>query len=126
MTGYSRAFLLCAIVYAILGMGVGIHMAASNDFTLGMMHAHINLVGWVTMGLFGLVYAACKGAAAHKLVPLHFWVANIGVIIMAPGIGLIHMGNTEAGEPLAIAGSLLTILSMLIFGWIILRSGKQA
>lgn len=32
----------------------GIQMSASGDHTLGPAHAHLNLVGWATLGLFGV------------------------------------------------------------------------
>ena len=42
------------VCYVCLGMIFGSQMAASDDFTFAPAHAHLNLVGWVTMALFGI------------------------------------------------------------------------
>ena len=42
------------------GMMLGEYMGANNDFTLAPLHAHINLLGWVTLALFGTFYALTK------------------------------------------------------------------
>ena len=43
-----------AATAALCGMGLGIFMAVSQDFTLMPAHAHLNLLGWVSMALYGL------------------------------------------------------------------------
>lgn len=47
-------FLLIAVAVALVGMCGGIFMAATQDFTLAPAHAHLNLLGWVTLALYGL------------------------------------------------------------------------
>ena len=37
-------------------MGIGIVMGTREDFTLAPVHAHINLLGWVTLALYGLYH----------------------------------------------------------------------
>jgi hypothetical protein len=43
-------------VAALIGMGLGIAMGISQDFSLTPVHAHLNLLGWVSMLLYGLYY----------------------------------------------------------------------
>ncbi|MFD1808492.1 hypothetical protein ACFSHQ_11265 [Gemmobacter lanyuensis] len=52
----SRSFLLIGSLYLLVGIGLGSHMGASGDHTLAPVHAHINLLGFVLMTLFGLAY----------------------------------------------------------------------
>ena len=119
MKGVALWFLLSGAVYVSLGMLWGIHMAIGNDFMLAPAHAHLNLVGWVTMALFGLYYHTVPGAAATGLARLHFAVATLGVWLMIPGIALALLKHNEA---LVAAGSLLTLTSMLIFVVTVMRS----
>jgi cbb3-type cytochrome oxidase subunit 1 len=115
-------FFTVAALCAAVGMAWGIQMAATHDHLLSPAHAHLNLVGWVTMGLFGLYYRLTP-AAAGRLAWVHFALAVAGVLLMVPGIALAILGQTEA---LAIAGSFATIASMVLFVGTVLRHGFGA
>jgi len=121
VTSFSRRFLLCAIAYVVIGMALGIHMGAREDFVLAPVHAHMNLVGWVTMALFAFYYNAVPAAGEGKLAQAHFWIAQIGLILMIPGLTMMLTGN-PGGTPLLIGGEILTALSMLIFAFTVWRN----
>lgn len=112
-------FLSLAVLQALVGMGLGVFMGISGDYTLAPAHAHNNLLGWVGMAIFGLYYALLPEIAARRLVLVHFWVALAGNIVMPLGIALLL---TNHGETLSILGSLLEIISMLLFGYLVWTS----
>jgi hypothetical protein len=72
------------------------------------------------MALFGIYYALTPQAAAGMLPKAHFGIALAGLAAMVPGIVLAVTGQ---GETLAKIGSVLTILSILIFLATVLRHG---
>lgn len=109
-------FISIAVVQALIGMGLGIYMGISQDFTLAPAHAHNNLLGWVGMAIFGLYYAMVPEVAAKRIVLVHFWIALIGNIVLPLGIGLVVSGK---GEIVSIIGSLVEVASMLLFGFIV-------
>lgn len=121
MRGVALWFFASGVVYVTAGMIFGIWMSASGDHTLGGAHAHLNLVGWVTMALFGVFYHFVPSVAGTRLAYLHFIVATLGVWFMVPGIAIAIMGGTPLP---AIIGSFLTLGSMLIFLWTVLTSGR--
>jgi len=106
-------FIRIAVLYALLGIGIGIYMASSHDFTQRDTHAHANLLGWVSLALSGLIYHAFPSLAQHVLAKLHFWLQNIGLPITLLGIALIYGGNTGLGEPLAGIGSTIVALGFI-------------
>lgn len=112
MRGLAYFCIVSAAMYALAGMAFGIVMAASHDHTLMTVHAHLNLLGWVSMAIYGLYYHAVPAAADTRLAKVHVGVATLGLWIMIPGIAMAVLGMTEGP---AIAGSLLTILGMLLF-----------
>ncbi|MGL4278790.1 MAG: hypothetical protein ACRCS0_00360, partial [Albidovulum sp.] len=112
MRGIGLLFFASGVVYVTLGMLLGIHMGIAQDFTLSPVHAHLNLVGFVTMALAGIFYHVTPRAAASLLARVHFVVATLGVWTIVPGIALAVTGQ---GEGLAIAGSLTTLAGMLVF-----------
>ena len=116
-------FFSVAALCVTAGMLWGIQMSMSGDHSLAGAHAHLNLVGWVTMGLFGIYYAVTPQAAESQLAKVHFAVALAGVGLMVPGI---VMAIRESGEAVVAAGSMLTALSMLIFLYTVARNGIGA
>jgi hypothetical protein len=119
----SKWFLCFGVLFAIVGMCLRIYMAASRDHTLAPVHAHINLVGWVTMFLSGLFYAVrpeCEGRMAR----VHLGLAVIGLLILAPGLAGV-MFAYPWGEPLAAIGSLLTLAAILVFAYIVFAAPSR-
>lgn len=118
MKNIDRWFVLMAIAYAILGMCLGFVMGASEDYTQVPVHAHINLVGWASMAIFGLIYRAWPELAKSGLARLHFILMAFGTPIMLAGIPIAHSG----GSPLlAIAGSAGVIAAMVVFAILFMR-----
>ncbi len=119
MRGIAFWFFGSAVVYVTCGMLFGLWMSGSHDHTLASAHAHLNLVGWVTMGLFGVYYHLVPAAAASQLAKVHFALATVAVWLMFPGIILAVRGQTEL---LAILGSFAALLSMLLFLFTVVRT----
>ncbi|HVY43857.1 MAG TPA: hypothetical protein VG966_12555 [Hyphomicrobiaceae bacterium] len=109
-------FLSVAVLQALIGMGLGVFMGISGDFTLAPAHAHNNLLGWVGMAIFGLYYALLPEVAARPVAVIHFWIALAGNILMPLGIALLVTNN---GSALSAVGSAIEIISMLLFGFVV-------
>lgn len=112
MTNISRWFIIMGISYAVLGFMMGIWMGINQDFTHRHLHAHVNLVGWASMALFGLIYRAYPELAQGALARAHFWLAAIGTPIFMIGIPL---ADSETTILFAVVGSLMVLASMLVF-----------
>ncbi len=112
MRGLAYFCILSAAAYALAGMAFGIVMAASHDHTLSTAHAHLNLLGWVSMAIYGLYYHSVPAAADSLLAKIHVAIATLGVWVLIPGVALAVLGMNEGP---AILGSLLTILGMALF-----------
>lgn len=124
-------FFVAGILFAILGMILGTYMGMNKDFTFGPVHAHINLVGWTTHFLFGLYYRAEPNNADGILPEAHFGCALLGGILLPLGITGAVTGS-HGLESAILPGTLLTVVSMLLFlvvvlrGWMRVRSGARA
>ncbi|MCD2173217.1 cbb3-type cytochrome c oxidase subunit I [Rhizobium sp. C4] len=112
-----------AALYALIGMAMGIFMAASHDHTLSPAHAHLNLLGWVSMGIFGLFYQAAPGAASRRIAKYHVAFATLSVWLLIPGVAMANLGMNEG---LAVIGSLMTIASMALFFFIAISTPRIA
>jgi hypothetical protein len=110
----SNRFLRLAVLYLIAGISLGIYMAASNDHTLKPVHAHLNLLGWASLALFGLLYRALPQAAETGLAKVHFWVYNLALPVLMVVLALFLKGNA-AIEPVLAVGSIAVGLSVVCF-----------
>lgn len=126
MTSVSNNFLRFGVLALICGVSLGIWMGANENFTLRPIHAHINLIGWATMMVYGLFYRAFP-EAAHGWAPVtHFFLSVVGFLLMMPSLTLVLLGN-EVLVPALIAGELMTFVSILLFAVILFRAtGKNA
>ncbi|MFP1633115.1 hypothetical protein ACLB6G_15385 [Zhengella sp. ZM62] len=123
MRGTAFLFVATAALFVTIGMAWGIQMSATGNHMLAGAHAHLNLVGWVTMGLFGFYYHLVPAAGERMLAKIHYAIATLGVVTIVPGI---VMAITRQGETLARIGSVLTILSMLIFLYTVVTTRARA
>ncbi|MDQ1000823.1 cbb3-type cytochrome oxidase subunit 1 [Neobacillus niacini] len=107
-------YLKVATVYFTIGVLAGLTMGIIHDFRFTSVHAHVNLLGWVTMALFGLIYHFYPNAANSKLAKTQFWLHNIGVPVMLGGIALQVLG-VSAALPAAIIGSFAVVIGVILF-----------
>lgn len=110
----SNWFLRLAVLYFALGVLLGNIMGASHDFTLTPVHAHLNLLGWASLFLFGLWYRVMPTAATTRLAKAHFWLHNIGLPIQMVALTVFIKGNTAA-EPVLGAASAVIGIGVLCF-----------
>lgn len=106
--------LVVAALCALVGMGLGITMGIARDFTLSPAHAHLNLLGWVTLALYGLWHRA-SGRTGGLLGWLQAGTAALGAVLMSGGLAAYLSGRGDGFQALVIAGSLLALLGMALF-----------
>ena len=94
----SRSFMLVGTLFLIAGIPIGMYMGASGDMALAPLHAHINLLGFVLMMVFGLIYRSFPAMAASSLARIHFWLHSVGSLGVAVMLFLLLSRRiTEAG-----------------------------
>jgi len=110
----SVRFLKIAVVYFVLAVAVGVYMGATQQLAQVPVHAHLNLLGWVSMALFGLVYHAHPAAATTRLARWHFWIHQLGLPALMVAVWMVHAGNTAA-DPVAGVLSVIVATGIVLF-----------
>jgi hypothetical protein len=121
-----KASSLCfqaAVLFVIAGMLWGIQMAISQDHSAFPAHAHLNLLGWVSLFLFGIYYRLRPSLEQARSALVQVWLWIVGTAILAIGVGLVHTGH-DVGDPFAAAGSLIVLAAMLLFAWLVFQSER--
>lgn len=108
-------FIKVAVVYFAIGVLLGMYMSMADDFSLKGVHVHINLLGWASFALAGVIYHVFPGSGRHVLAKWHFWLGNIGLPVMMGGLATyIISGAQQAVIFISIGGTLVT-LSVILF-----------
>ena len=113
-----------AVLFVVVGMIWGIVMAISEDHSAMPAHAHLNLLGWVSLFLFGIYYRLHPSLEGTKSASAQVWAWIVGTVILTIGVGLVHTGHA-VGDPIAAIGSFVVLLDMLLFGWLVFQ-GERA
>lgn len=61
------------VVYLVAGLSLGIIMGISHNFTFSSLHAHVLILGWVTMVISGVVYIILPRCQKSWLARIHYW-----------------------------------------------------
>lgn len=110
----SNNFLRLGVLSALVGMSLGVWMGANQDFVLRPVHAHINLLGFASMMLFGLFYRVFPAAGRGWLPMAHFGLSVLGFLILMPSLTLMLL-QKPLFLPAMIASELMLVGSMLLF-----------
>jgi cbb3-type cytochrome oxidase subunit 1 len=112
MPRIDLAFLLLATLCLIVGVMLGIGMGVAHDFQFAPIHAHLNLVGWTSLALFGLAYRVYPQLAASWLAYSHLVTASVAAILFPAGI---YLSIAHQMPSVAIMAALLWLAGTLMF-----------
>ncbi|HYD46120.1 MAG TPA: hypothetical protein VEA79_12715 [Phenylobacterium sp.] len=109
------AFFTAAAVCGLSGMIWGAVLGATQDFTTSPAHAHLNLLGWTSLGLMGLFYALFGERVSIRLGWANWALSTLGVAIMIPSLGFYLVGHKGITETGLVVGPVLAVVGMLLF-----------
>jgi hypothetical protein len=113
-----------SVVLGLIGMGLGISMGIRQDFALVPAHAHLNLLGFVTLFLSALYYRTVPEAGASLVAKVQAATAIVGAIIFPIGIGCVVLGGRERFEPIVATGATIVFVGMALFAVIVFRTSN--
>lgn len=88
MDRFAKNFIIMSIVYLALASILGLLMLGYPSLMyMKFIHSHLNMLGWVSMMIFGVGYHILPRFTGRplmypKLGELHFWLANISLVGM--------------------------------------------
>jgi hypothetical protein len=118
----AAAFYAVGVLCVLTGMFWGMYMASHEDMVTMPAHAHLNLLGWVTMAIYGTFYTIEGDRLLPKLAWANWAISTLSVVIMIPALAMfLSHGNDPKYIPVMSAGEGLAVLGMLIFGISVFR-----
>ncbi len=107
----DKRYLVCALLYAAIGMGLGIMMSASHNHAQFVTHAHLMLVGFVVSLLYAIIHKLWLAGGTAGLARAQFYAHQAGAVTMIVGLYLLYGGRVSESrlEP-ALAGASIAVL----------------
>lgn len=113
-TRMARLWILIAVLYLLVGTTFGVIMGLTQSLQYTPVHAHINLLGWATLALTGLIYKAYPATGGNRLGVAHFWIYNITLPLLMLALFIMFRGNPGM-EPVVGILSIITVLTLVVF-----------
>jgi cbb3-type cytochrome oxidase subunit 1 len=79
-------FIQTAVVFFVVGVAMGLFMGVKHDYSLQPVHAHLNLLGWVSLALIGLLYTTFPQLQRGWLPFLQYWLHTVGLVLFMAGL----------------------------------------
>ena len=115
---WSLRLIRISALFGLLGTVLGSHMAGAGSYAFRPIHAHILLVGWLSLFAWGVFYKIYK-VRANKLITFHGWTAIIGAVGLTSGMWLQFMQPFGVNETLSlilyIVGGTVLLVSFALF-----------
>ena len=131
MDWFAKVFIRASLIWFVLGITLGLAMAIHPAWVVYRpAHAHMNLVGFVVMMIFGVGYQMLPRFFGHPihsraLAVAHVWLANLGLaglvagFFLAPKIG-------EGSIPVTATGGVMWALGAYGFAYNMWRTFNAA
>ncbi len=115
---WSLRLIRFAAVFGIIGTYLGSHMAGAMDYALKPIHAHILLVGWLSVFAWGIFYKVYT-VKYKKMVAVHSIFGMAGALGLTLGMWMYNLNPFQLNETLItvlfIVGGTLLLLAFLLF-----------
>lgn len=115
---WSLRFIRIAALFGFVGAALGAHMAGSGSHAFKPVHAHILLVGWLSLFSWGIFYKVYQ-VRARQLIAYQGWTGIIGAIGLSIGMWLQYLRPFDVDETLAlifyIIGGTILLASFALF-----------
>ena len=90
-------------------------MGIDDLFQFTSVHAHINLIGWLSLAVTGAICHIFPLAGENKIAIVHFWLKMIGVPLLLFGMILFGLGKLQIASFISGVGGILILIGALLF-----------
>ncbi len=117
---FVKNFVKASVIWLAIGVLFGTAMSIMPTWTVyRAMHAHMMLLGFVTMMINGVGYHVVPRIAGRPLwspraAAWHWWLANIGLAVMLAGFWLRASGY-PSGTPVLSTGATISACGVFLF-----------
>jgi hypothetical protein len=121
----DKRYLIWALSYALVGLALGIYMAASQNHGELVTHAHILLIGFVVSFIYGIIHKLWLEKPSRGIANIQFVLHQAATVTLSLGLFLLYgnmLPESVLGPILGIAAAGV-LLGMLLMLYMVIRFG---
>lgn len=115
---WSIRLIRFAAIFGVIGTFLGSHMSGNMDYALRPIHAHILLVGWLSVFAWGIFYRVYT-IKLKRLVAIHSITGMVGAFGLTVGMWMYNLNPFGLHETFVlvffILGGSLLLLAFFLF-----------
>lgn len=105
-----------SVIYFAVGLAFGLFMHYTTEFQWTATHAHMNIIGWLSTGVIGIIYSIYKEASETQLAKAQFWLYNLGLPFLFVGMMMVYFDVPSWLFELCVSGgSIAVAISVVLF-----------
>ncbi|MDX1803681.1 MAG: TonB-dependent receptor [Alcanivorax sp.] len=123
----DRKFMMAGLGYAMLGLILGIYMAASHNHGQLVTHAHIMLIGFVVSVVYALCHKLWLLGGFPRVARTQYYLHQAGTLAVVCGLFLLYgqFAREEVLEPLLAVGSIAVLAGMVMMKFLFIRDTRK-
>jgi hypothetical protein len=121
----DKRYLIWALSYAVVGLVLGIYMAASQNHGELVTHAHILLIGFVVSFIYAIIHKLWLQNPSRGIANIQFVLHQAAAVTLSISLFLLYgnmLPESVLGPFLGIA-SAAVLLGMLLMLYMVVRFG---
>ncbi|MFG6119701.1 MULTISPECIES: hypothetical protein [Thalassobacillus] len=124
----TRFLIRVSAIYAVIGAFIGSHMAGAGGYEFRAVHAHILVVGWLSLFAFAIYYKVFPIPKRSAMAAFQVWTAFVGSIGLTAGMWLYYVKPLEGMDTFNliffIVGGSVLMISFIVFAIMTFIQGK--
>jgi hypothetical protein len=123
----DKKYLIWALSYAVVGLVLGIYMAASRNHGELVTHAHILLIGFVVSLIYAIIHKLWLEKPARGIANIQFVLHQAAAVTLSVGLFLLYgsMLPESVLAPILGIASTGVLLGMLLMLYMVVRFGTE-
>ncbi|WNC72196.1 hypothetical protein RGQ13_19050 [Thalassotalea psychrophila] len=115
----AKIYLMHALIYVLIGVALGLYMAANQNHSQMVTHAHLLMLGFVMSFCYACIHKLWLNGKPSKFATSQFIFHQLGTILMVVGMGSMYgmlMHPAIAGITMGVAALfiMIAIVQMII------------
>ncbi len=116
---HSKKLLVASAFFGVIGVMMGAHMAGAGSYALRPIHAHMLVVGWLSLFAWSIFYKVYQPKNS-LLTTIQVWTGLIGAIGLNFGMYIFMLDTIQFPEIFSlifyiVSGSVLALSFILFF-----------
>jgi hypothetical protein len=124
MTKYSKWLMRISAVYALIGALLGSDLAGRKDYAMVPGHAHILVVGWLTLFAYGIFYYLFQEIGMKRTAKLQAWTSLIGGGLMPLSMIVYYKNENTLTMITFISSASILLLAIILFAVLVFFDKK--